>query len=109
MAVPVRITKEGRIVPPDRVVRVRFSRHEDVLWIAQDNGGPWTITFENGTPFNENTYKVPKGGSGGSTGGPLPGTEGKTYRYTVRDANGNVTDEGEVYVVDESRTHGRTA
>jgi hypothetical protein len=104
MPVPVRITSDGRIVDADRVVKVRVSRHEDVLWIAQDNGGPWTITFENDTPFNNNTYKVPEGGSASSTGGPRPGTQGKTYRYTVRNANGRVTGEGEVYVVDEPWT-----
>ena len=104
MPVPVRITSDGRIIDADRVVKVRVSRHEDVLWIAQDDGGPWTITFENGTPFNNSSYKVPKGGSAGSTGGPSPDTPGKTYRYTVRDAHGTVTDEGEVYVVDEPRT-----
>jgi hypothetical protein len=108
MAVPVRITREGRIVDADRVVKVRFSRKEDVLWIAQDNGGPWTITFEV-TPFSQSTYTVPKGRSGGSTGGPLPGTQGKAYRYTVSDANGKMTDEREVDVVDDSpKTHNVT-
>jgi hypothetical protein len=108
MAVPVRINREGRIVDADRVVKIRFSRHEDVLWIAQDNGGPWTITFENGSPFSQNTYSVPMGGSGGSTGGPSPGSKGKAYRYTVKGANGN-TDEGEVDVIDDSpKTHNVT-
>ena len=97
MPVPVRITKEGRII--DRVVIIRKGRNEDVLWIGQDKGGPWTVTFEPVTPFSQSTYTIPPGGSIGTTGGPVNGTAGKAYRYTVRDADGRITDEGEVEIV----------
>lgn len=109
MQVPVRISKAGVVI--DRVAKVRISRHDDVLWIAQDGGGPWTITFgkqssepgtyplASGSPFTEGEYTVDKGASGGSAGGPYPGTSSKTFRYTVSDARtGRVTDDPDVDV-----------
>jgi hypothetical protein len=107
--VPVRISREGLVI--DRVVKVRISRHEDILWIAQDGGGPWTITFGKqsneestyppapGSPFTKAEYTVDKGGSGGSAGGPFPGTASKTYRYTVSEYHtGRITDDPDVDV-----------
>jgi hypothetical protein len=106
---PVRISGAGLVI--DRVVKVRGDRKEDVLWIAQDGGGPWRITFdkisstpstypvEPGSPFTKPEYIVAKGGSGGSTGGPVKGIALRTYRYTVRDHNtGEVKDDPDVDV-----------
>jgi hypothetical protein len=93
----VRIDAAGRVV--DRVVSVRKSRDEDVLWVAQSNGGPWKITFDkdaSGSPFSETSYDVQRGGSGGSTGGPVGGVVGRTYRYNVRDAAGTITDDPDI-------------
>lgn len=111
MSVPVRISREGRIVDPDRAARVSQPRHDDVRWIAQDGGGPWKITFGKvnnapstyppapGSPFTANVYIVDRGGSGGSAGGPIPGAGGRTYRYTVSDFDtGEVTDDPDVDV-----------
>jgi hypothetical protein len=111
MSVPVRISRDGFVVGADRVVKVGRGRHDDVEWIAQDNGGPWTITFgkatnEQGTypraagsPFNQNVFVVPQGGRRPSVGGPYPGTERHTYRYTVSNANtGEVIDDPDVDV-----------
>ena len=89
--VPVRISSEGVVL--DREVNVK--KGQDVCWIAQDGGGPWTITFKNG-PFLRNTYTVPRGGRECTTEG-AKGPVGKTYRYTVSNGNGQ-TDEAEVTV-----------
>ena len=69
------------------------------MWIAQGGGGPWKITFDkdiNGSPFSETTYTVGPGGSAGSTGGPIAGVVGRTYKYNVRNANNNITDDPDV-------------
>ena len=104
----VRINTSGKVVTSDRAVPVSKSWKEDVLWVAQGGGGPWTITFGKssadpskypvaaGSPFSASTYTVAKGGSKGSTGGPVNGMVGKTYRYKVKDANGKVTDDPDV-------------
>lgn len=106
---PVRISGAGLVI--DRVVKVRGDRKEDVLWIAQDGGGPWRITFDKASsapsthpvepdsPFTKREYIVQKGGSEGTTGGPVKGIAGRTYRYTVRDHNtGQPTDDPDVDV-----------
>lgn len=104
----VRINRTGQVVVTDRKVTVRKRLNEDVLWIATQGGGPWTITFdkdpegsgtypkEPGSPFSETTYTVGPGASGGSTGGPVKGTERRTYSYNVRNAAGTVTDDPDI-------------
>lgn len=106
--VPVRISREGKVVSGDRVVKVKKERGDNVRWIAQDGGGPWKITFdkvstdpstypvEPGSPFSAAMYDVTAGGSGGSTGGPINGVVFRTYRYRVRNASGVVTDDPDV-------------
>ena len=89
--VPIRISAEGKVLDPSVTVRVG----QDVIWVAQNVGGPWTITFDNGSPFSESVYTVPRGGNVKTTGGAI---KRGTYRYTVRDENGAITDEGEVVV-----------
>ena len=68
---------------------------QDVAWIAQDGGGPWTITFDT-SPFSQSVYLVPRGGIVRTTGGAI-GPAG-TYRYTVRDETGKITGQGEVVI-----------
>ena len=107
----VRINATGQVVAADRQIAVRKSGNEDVLWIATQNGGPWTITFdkgpgggqsnypvEAGSPFSENSYTIERGGSGGSAKGPVRGTERRTYRYNVKDATGRITDDPDIDV-----------
>ena len=104
----VRISPTGQVI--DTPVKVSKREHEDVLWIATGNGGPWTITFDKGSnapstfavapgsPFSQSTYTVAQGASHGSTGGPVNGSVGSTYRYHVRDVNGDITDDPDVDV-----------
>lgn len=107
--VPVRISRTGQII--DRAVAVRKSRAENLRWVAQDGGGPWTITFDKdssakgkykvakGSPFKEDEYEVPRGGSVTTTGGPVKGNPKNTYRYQVRDTTTReVTDDPDVDV-----------
>jgi len=93
----VTIDARGRAI--QRVVRVREGTHEELMWIAQGNGGPWRVTFDKGTPspFSEAAYTVPPGGPVQTNGGPNAGTAGNTYKYNVRDATTNaVTDDPDV-------------
>jgi hypothetical protein len=123
VAVPakaIRINKYGQVVAVDAAVGVSKKDHEDVLWIDIQNGGPWTITFDKpessppdpskypvkpGSPFSEDYYWIAKGASSGSTGGPVRGNVGNTYRYRVRkggpagpDPNGPITHDPDVDV-----------
>ena len=88
--VPIRISAAGVVLDP--VVKVKTG--QDVAWIAQDGGGPWTITFDT-SPFSQSVYTVPRGGIAGTTGGAI---KRGTYPYTVRDEIGRITDEAEVVV-----------
>jgi hypothetical protein len=104
----VRISPAGQVI--DTPVKVSKAKSDDVLWIATGNGGPWTITFdkassapstypvESGSPFSQASYTVAQGGSNGSTGGPMAGQVGRTYRYKVTDARGDVTHDPDVDV-----------
>jgi hypothetical protein len=92
MSRPVRISKEGRVVDADRAMRVRRSRHEDLEWVAQDGGGPWLIRFGKannpagvtpGSPFTTDVFSVDQGKSKCSEGGPVPGSVGNKYQYSV--------------------------
>jgi hypothetical protein len=103
---PIRISKDGQVI--DKVVKARKGRNEDVEWIAQDGGGPWTITFDKvstepstypvapDSPFSQPTYTVDKGGRRSTTGGPVKGVANRTYRYRVRDAAGNITHDPDI-------------
>ena len=92
-SVPVRISMAGVLLPSVVIVRVG----QDLIWIAQNGGGPWTVTFDGGSPFSESKYRVPRGGTVSTRGG-VKGPAGKIYRYTVSDESGRITDEGEVVV-----------
>ena len=104
----VRISATGQVI--DTPVKVSKRQSDDVLWIATGNGGPWTITFDkasnapatyavaSGSPFSDSTYTVSQGGSHGSTGGPVNGSVGKTYRYCVRNSAGEIVDDPDVDV-----------
>jgi hypothetical protein len=105
----VRIDAQGQVI--DRQVGVSKKGNEDATWIATQNGGPWTITFdkrgaggpskypiEAGSPFSESSYTVARGASGGSGNGPVKGTPGRTYRYNVKDETGKITDDPDIDV-----------
>jgi hypothetical protein len=105
----VRINATGQV--EDTPVKVSKRNSDDVLWVATGNGGPWTITFDkgsssepstfdvaSGSPFSEPSYTVAQGASNGSTGGPVAGEVGKTYRYNVRNAAGTITHDPDVDV-----------
>jgi hypothetical protein len=107
----VRINGTGQVVQADRRVHVSKPKQEDVLWIATQNGGPWTITFDKqatggdstypvaaGSPFSQSSYTVAQGASNGSAGGPVNGTGGRTYRYNVKDQTGRITDDPDIDV-----------
>jgi hypothetical protein len=81
MLVPVRISETGQIVVVDAVAKVR--KQDDVEWIAQDNGGPWSIRFAEARPFSASEYKVEKGKSVKTEGGPINGNVGQAYTYEV--------------------------
>ena len=89
--VPVRISRAGVVL--DRVAKVMMG--QDVTWIAQNGGGPWTVTF-NTSPFNQSQYNVPKGSTVTTKGG-ANGPAGKVYQYAV--SNGQTTDQADVIVV----------
>jgi hypothetical protein len=92
----IRINDAGQIVSLDNPAKVSKYQHDDVLWIDTGGQGPWTITFDKdsddpstypvaaGSPFSEDYYVIEKGASNGSTGGPVRGQVGRTYRYNVR-------------------------
>ena len=92
----IRINRAGQIVALDNPAKVSKRNSEDVLWIDTENGGAWTITFDKqsndpstypvapGSPFSEDYYVIERGASHGSTGGPVRGQVGRTYRYNVR-------------------------
>ena len=95
----VRIDTKGRAL--EHVVHVSKSANEDVMWVAQGNGGPWKVTFDkdsNGSPFSESVYLVPQHGFVKTTGGlSSNAVVGQTYRYNVRDATTNViTDDPDI-------------
>ena len=89
----VRISSAGVVL--DQVAHV--TNGEDVKWVAQDGGGPWTVTFGT-SPFSRSKYKVPRGGSIQTTGG-ADGTVGKRYGYTVMDEAGEITDKAAAVVI----------
>jgi hypothetical protein len=92
----VRIDRKGRAL--DHVVAVSKRGREDVMWVAQGNQGPWEITFDKGTasPFSQGAYQVPEGGFVRTTDGPVHGTEGNIYKYNVKNAKGDITDDPDV-------------
>jgi len=92
--VPIRILETGTVL--DKSVTVNIG--QDVEWIAQNGGGPWTITFDAGSPFSQSTYWVPRGGRVRTVGGAA-GPHGKTYPYTVKDEAGVSRGKGEIVVV----------
>jgi hypothetical protein len=96
----VQINPDGTVV--EKKVGVRKSLNEDVRWIALHGGGPWKVTFDkdtNGSPFSRTQYTIGPGGSEGSTGGPVGGVVGRTYKYNVRNAvNNQITDDPDIDV-----------
>ena len=106
--VPIRISDRGEVV--DSRARVFKSRGGEVEWRAQDGGGPWTITFgktgggasthpvEPGSPYGQNSFTVPPGGSTRSGRIRDNANVNRTYRYTVTDRSGAPTHDPDVDV-----------
>ena len=116
--IPIRLSGTGQVVAdPDlgkKVVKVNKARKDNVKWVAQDGGGPWTIKFDKGgsagatypvapniNPFSVNTndtFLVPRAGERETNLGPVKGNVNTTYRYTVYDENGIPKDDPDVDV-----------
>ena len=100
----IRILPNGKV--KDRKVPVRKGASEDVEWVAKGNGGPWTVKFDKvqeddypdakGSPFSDDTYRIPKGESEGTEGGPFSGKVGWTYKYNVYDKDGTRVDDPDI-------------
>jgi hypothetical protein len=97
----VRIDTNGRAL--EHVVKVSKGAHDNVMWVALSNGGPWKITFDKpsgaaGSPFSLDVYQVPQGGNVSTADGPRVGTNaGETYRYNVRNGTTDViTDDPDI-------------
>ena len=101
----VRIDQKGRAL--DKVVSVSKGGHDNVLWVALGNGGPWKITFDKatggigfqpGSPFSENEYIVARGWFVSTMNGPVASVViNGTYSYSVRNVTTNVlTDDPDV-------------
>jgi hypothetical protein len=100
----VRIDTKGRAL--DHVVHVSKAYSENVMWVAQGNGGPWTITFDKaqgaiphsaGSPYSQTSYTVQQGAFGMTSGGPDAKTvAGQTYKYNVRNQDGVITDDPDI-------------
>jgi hypothetical protein len=94
----IKIKKNGRIV--DNHCRKTLSKkaNDSVRWIAMDSG-TFTVTFPDGSPFEESTFPdISQGNSVAS--GPVRGTKYQTYKYVVTDAKGKVTDDPDILVDD---------
>jgi hypothetical protein len=94
-----KINPMGKVVAEHR--KIRLKKDEDINWVALSNGGPWTITFDKkenyGSPFNESAFTIPKGGNGGSAGGPVKGVPGQRYSYNVK-AGSEVVDDPDIEI-----------
>ncbi|MET0163374.1 MAG: hypothetical protein ABW318_00035 [Vicinamibacterales bacterium] len=92
----VRILTDGTVKNGHRNVKVKKNLGEAILFIAKGNGGPWTVKFEDGSPFRAASFDVPKGSYKGS--GPLRDdvAVGESYKYSVFNAAGTRTDDPDV-------------
>ena len=99
------IDSKGRAVT--HVVHLKATADE-VMWIDQNNAGPWWITFDkpnnpyypdpqyqSGSPFTGAPFQVPKNGNVKS--GLATGVIG-TYKYNVRGPNGQITNDPDIEI-----------
>ena len=93
----VLINSLGQVVPADRAVPVSKVHKEDVRWKADQNGGPWKITFDKnakGSPFTQTSYNITTpGGEVKTSGGAIGGQLGQSYSYRVRHYNPAIPDQ----------------
>ena len=99
MAKAISIDPNGKVVPSDRVVKIKKS--EDVRWNAEGDGGPWIIAFDKdakGSPFSEDAYVIDKGSRKETKGGAVKGKEGLTYSYNVKNVKCETTDDPDIEI-----------
>ena len=90
--------KKGKVKTGHRSVQVSKSNREEVLFVAQGQGGPWTVVFDKreGSPFAKTSFTVPQG-SFERTGPPTSSAVvHQKYRYSVYDAAGKRKDDPDV-------------
>ena len=92
----VHIKSNGRIRDGHCRKSLSKSAGDGVRWIASD-GGPWTIRFVDGSPFRSSTFKNISPGNPAESG-PAVGAVGKTYKYEVRNADGELTDDPDILI-----------
>src|SRR5437016_3614753 len=98
--VPARIDASGKVVTNDRKLKVSKKNQEQIQWIAEDDGGPWTVVFlaasspgasatavqtpttYHGSPFSESTFDVPQAGNVRS-GVAVVAASATEYKYEV--------------------------
>lgn len=69
----------ARVAPPDRC-HVSKKNHEEICWTCPQ--GECTIEFVGDSPFEDNHYYIPHGGSA-CTGPPTCGEVGRVYKYNI--------------------------
>ena len=111
----IRIDRDGRVENQDFRVKLSKSgqngRPQEVLWLDTQNGGPWTITFAPKTSTAPSTYPLQGGspflpgsdpftvlnGASASSGPVATGAvENSTYRYSVLNERGEITDDPDI-------------
>ncbi len=86
-AIPIENDK-GRVPPPFDYQHINADK-EEAVWISL-NGKPFTVQFENGSPFNDYIFPVPAGGTVHS-GPVVRGNDGDEFKYSVT-YGGNMSD-----------------
>lgn len=95
----IHINPNGMIQDQDCRVRASKIAGDTVTWTSVGNAGPWTINFNNGTPFGSASITVtagPNGTSGPQT--PLADAALRKYTYQVKNSAGTITDDPDVII-----------
>ncbi|MSO45755.1 MAG: hypothetical protein EXQ59_03170 [Acidobacteria bacterium] len=92
-------TEKGKVKTGHRRVHLSKSYGEQVLFVTQGQGGPWTVVFDKseGSPFGQTSYTV-LAGSYKKSGAPDSNAAEGRYRYSVYDANGNLKDDPDIEI-----------
>lgn len=90
------IKNNGRVHDPDCRKTLSKGAGDEVRWIPAGGGGPWTVVFSS-SPFANNSFPVAAGGT--SSGAPVNGTPGTSYKYqVVPTAGGPPTDDPDILI-----------